>query len=168
MKLQVKPLTTTLGKISLALVALAIVTWLFLSNAERCLDRDFVLPPYSPAVCYKITNDYESTIRASQLILLILIVLTVICCTAFISLKMIRLNKSTMAKHIKTTLLLTALSIFLFAFIVIVFTADALTTFNNNNYALNTTVRWTFIAGIPLLLASTTAAVTYRLTRKKL
>jgi len=161
MRLHIKRPTTRLGKVSLLLIAVTFGAWLFVNNAQNCLDRDFISPPYPPAICWREVNDYENTIQYSQLIYLVLLGLTIICSSATISRLKIKRSHLTLADHKKTTWFLVVLSMLLAAFVVTTFEVWQRTTFNNNNYFLNTTTDIVVKIGAPLWLALTTAAVTY-------
>jgi len=163
MKLRVKWPTTKLGKASLMFIVLTFVAWLFVNNAQNCLSRDFV-EQAPPAICWRVTNDYESTIAYSQTIYLGLLALAIICSSATISRLKIKRSHTQPVELKKTTWFLAALSILLLIFVVTTFEVWQRTTFNNNNYFLNTATDIVVKIGVPLLLALTTVTVTYGLT----
>jgi magnesium-transporting ATPase (P-type) len=161
--LKLKRPTTKLGKASLMLIAMTFVAWLFVNNAQNCLSRDFV-EQAPPAICWRATNDYESTIAYSQVIYLGLLALAIICSSASISRLKIKHSHATSAEHKKIAWFLVALSILLLTFVVTTFEVWQRTTFNNNNYFLNTTTDAVVKIGVPLWLAIATAAITYGLS----
>jgi hypothetical protein len=160
MKLKAKLPTTGLGKISLLLIVLALISWLFVVNAQHCLSRDFV-EQASPAICWRTTNDYESTITFSHAIYTILYALAIICGSVAVSKLIIRRSHKTRSEYKIIVRCLVALSILLLIFIVTVTEIQVHTNFNNNNYFLNTTANQVFNIGAPLWLIVTASAVTY-------
>ena len=166
MKLKPKLPITRLGKTSLLLITFTLVVWLFVNNAQNCLSRDFVTQA-APAVCWRATNDYESTIAQSQVVYFALLILAIICSSATISKLRIRHSHVSASEHKKTALFLATISALLLVFIVTVFEVWQRTTYNNNNYFLNTSTYAVVKTGVPIWLAVTTAAITYGLKSLK-
>ncbi len=160
MKKYTKLLSTRLGKVSFTLLVLTFIAWLFVNNAQNCLSRDFVMQA-PPAVCWRQTNDYENTISYSQAIYLVLLTVSIICWSAAITRPLIRRSHATMTENKKTAWFLTALSIFILIFVVTIYEVWQRTTYNNNNYSLNTATDVAVRIGAPLWLAITTATTTY-------
>lgn len=152
--------TTKLGKVSLLLIALTCGAWLFVNNAQNCLDRDFV-EKAPAAVCWRTTNDYESTIGISELIYIVLLASSIICSSASVSKLIIKRSHATLAENKKTAWFLATLSLVILIFIATVFSVWQRTTFNNNNYFLNTATNVVITIGLPTWLIVTTAAGTY-------
>lgn len=151
--------TTMLGKVSLAFIALALFSWLFVNNAQNCLSRDFIFPPYPSAVCWRRINDYEDTIRYSRLICLVLVGLAIICSSASMARLQIKRSPATPAERRKTTILLGAFSILLLIFIITVSGIWYRTAYNGNNYFLNTANDAATKIGAPAWLALTSVTV---------
>jgi len=151
---------STLGKLSLILIATTFIAWLFVNNAQNCLARDFV-EKAPPAVCWRTTNDYESTIGTSQSVFLILLILAIVCTSIAITKRIIRRSNNSQAENKRTAIFITLLSVLLLSFIITVLSIYQKTTFNNNNHFLNTTSDIVFKIGSPIWLACTSAAVTY-------
>jgi len=164
MKLHRKFPTTKLGRISLVLIVLTLFSWLFVNNAQNCLSRDFIFPPYPPAVCWRQVNDYENTIRYSQLVYLVFLGLAIICSAASLTKLKIKRSHATVTERRKTTIFLVALSTLLVIFVVTTFEVWNRTTFNNNNYFLNTTTNAVVEIGLPASLALITATIMYGLS----
>lgn len=162
MKLSIKLPITKLGKISLALIALTFMAWLFTNNAENCLSRDFV-EKAPVALCWVTPLSYESIIEYSQLLYLGLLGLAITCSSVTICRLRIRHSSATSAENKKTAWFLAALSGLLLVFIVTMFTVWQRTTYNNNNYALNATATIVVKVGVPLWVAVTAAAISYKL-----
>lgn len=163
MKLKPTLPSTGLGKISVLLIVFTFGAWLFVTNAQHCLSRDFV-EQAPPAICWRATNDYESTISQSQVMYLILLVLAIICSSASISRLSMKHSHLTRVELKRTSWFLAALSVLLLLFVVTIFEVWQRTTYNNNNYFLNTTSNAVVTIGAPFWLALTTAAITYGLT----
>jgi hypothetical protein len=159
-KIKLKLPSAKLGKVLLTLIVLTTVTWLFNQDANNCLARDFV-EQAPPAVCWRQTNDYESTISYSWTILQVLWVLTIIFSTAVVSKYLIKRSSATPRDNKKTALFLASLSMILLIFICTVIKVWLSTEFNNNNYALNNAAALVSNLGIPMWLMATTAAITY-------
>ncbi len=160
MKSSVKQPISTLGKLSLILIATTFIAWLFVNNAQNCLARDFV-EKTPPAVCWRTTNDYESTIGTSQSVFLTLLFLAIVCSSVTITKRRIRLSNNSQAENKKIAIFITLLSTLLLLFIITVYSIYLKTTFNNNNYYLNTISNAVIIVGSPIWLACAAAAVTY-------
>lgn len=166
MRLKAQQSFTKLGKISLLLIALTFVFWLFVNNAQNCLSRDFV-EQAPPAICWRETNDYESTINYSQVVYLCLLVLAIVISAVTFSRMNIRRSATTKTEKRKTALFLATFSSLLLLFIVTIFIVWQRTAYNNNNYALNTATHLVVSIGSPIWLAVTSAAATYGLSSIK-
>jgi hypothetical protein len=166
MKSRIKLPATTLGKASLLLIILTLAIWLFANNANNCLSRDFV-EKAPPAVCWRQTNDYESTIEYSQLIGLGLLVLAIICSSVAITKLRISRSHATPKENKSKAWYLATLSMILLIFIITLGTVYQKTTFDNNNYALNTATATVTAIGTPLWLALAASAVTYGVSSHK-
>jgi len=160
MKSSIKHQISTLGKVSLIVIAATCSAWLFVNNAQNCLARDFV-EKAPPAICWRTTNDYESTISASQSVFLILLVLAIVCSSIAITKRIIGRSNNSRAENKRTAIFITLSSVLLLSFIITVLSIYMKTTFNNNNYFLNTTSDAVIKIGLPIWLACTSAAVTY-------
>jgi hypothetical protein len=166
MKLPTRKPLSRLGLISLLLLILSFGAWLFVNNAQHCLDRDFI-EQAPAAICWRQVNDYESTIDYGRSVFLCLLVLGIICCSATITRLIIKHSSPTLHEIRKTTWFLAALSTLLLTFIVTVIEISRRTTYNNNNYFLNSVTNVIIIIGIPLLLALVTTTATYGLSSWK-
>lgn len=151
---------TKLGKISLLLVFLTFALWVFAANASNCLSRDFVTKP-NPAICWRKVNDYENVITYSDIATTCLLALAIACSSSTLSRLIIRRSRSSYKENRKTALFLGSLCILMLIFVITVWSIWQRTTFNNNNYTLNTAATAVITLGTPLFLAFLSATVTY-------
>lgn len=162
MNLMTKLPTSRLGKASLLFVGCTLIAWLFVNNAQNCLSRDFV-EQAPPAVCWRATNDYETTIALSQTVFLTLLVFSIVLSSAALTAHKIKKSHATTSEIKRITLFLAILSVILLIFIVTTFEVWQRTTYNNNNYFLNTTTDVVVKLGLPVWLVISTASFMYGL-----
>jgi membrane-associated HD superfamily phosphohydrolase len=163
--MKIKLPSSKLARILFFLIISTIALWLLNTDANNCLDRDFSTQP-SPALCWRQTNDYESTLAYIGTFLLISFVLTIIFSALIITKYLIKKSAATPLENKKTAIFLTSLSIVLLIFILTVMKIWLSTEFNNNNYALNNAATLVFTIGAPAWIAVTTSAVAYTLNSK--
>lgn len=162
---QSKVIAGSLGSISAALVIASICTWAFLNNAQNCLNRDFETHA-EPAICWRQMNDYENVIGYSSIVLAVLAILSVVSISAMLSVRLCR-SVAAAANHERLTILFVAASVMSLLISALVFAIYSQTTFNNNNYILNTAMNLTFYFGVPAFIAASTAASVFLFSRQK-
>ena len=77
----VRPTSVRWGVLALVCAGLTIGAYLFVSDAEACLSRDFVMDP-PRAICWRKTNDYESASDVGSIVELSAFSATVVCTSA--------------------------------------------------------------------------------------
>lgn len=157
--LQIKSFILITSILAGALIVMTILSWLFLSNAQNCLARDF-REKAPPAICYRETNDYEITIDVAAAVFRACFMALVV--VAMVNFSLRRIYRGiTPYRHKCVILLLLVASLLVFIFMQIVFSIYHDTPYSNNNHVLNTWFNWAYSAGRPLLLALATALLTY-------
>lgn len=164
-KLLHKP-NTKLAKTLLLLIVIFVAVWVFNQDANNCLARDFV-EKAPPAVCWRQTNDYESTIAYSWTILQALWAVIIVFSSIIISKRIMKRSTATRRENKRTALFLTSLSVILLLFIFTVIRIWASTTYNNNNHALNNAFNLVSTVGVPAWLALTTSAAVYGISLRR-
>lgn len=151
---------TRRAKFIFLLVVLVVATWIFNTDARNCLSRDFTPTP-AKAICWRATNDYESTINVSGLVLNVLVVMLIISASVFGTRNLAKRPSISKADNAKMFGFLSILSVVILVSIASIIGIYTKTTFNNNNYFLNSMNDIAFYWGIPLWIAVTSSAATY-------